>query len=298
MRDIKYKEKTEMKCSICPRGCNIDRTSSIGFCGEKTMRISHVMLHHWEEPLISGDEISIGSGTIFFSGCNLKCVYCQNYEISSNSNGNLTTPEKLVEIMKDLEQKGALNINFVTPTHFSEEIVDALKLYKPAIPIVWNTSGYESIETLNKLKGLVDIFLSDLKYYSNDLSNKYSNCHNYFDIASKAVLKMREIVGEDEIVEGLMKKGLIIRHMVLPSCSADSIKILNWIKSNLGNSTIVSIMNQYTPCYKAKNFPEISRMLKPIEYARVVSHTRTLGFTSAFIQDESSASTDFIPKFK
>ena len=255
-----------MKCNICPRNCNIDRNSLTGFCSEKSMRISHVMLHHWEEPLISGECNSTGSGTIFFAGCNLKCVYCQNYEISSNGNGILTAPEKLVEIIKDLENQGALNINFVTPTHFTDEIITALKIYKPSIPIVWNTSGYETIETLEKLIGLVDVFLTDLKYFSPELSKKYSSCPNYFEFASNAILKMREIVGDDEIQNGLMKKGVIIRHMVLPSCSTDSIKILDWINSNLGNKTIISIMNQYTPYHKAKNFPEINKKLKPIEY--------------------------------
>lgn len=287
-----------MICNICPRKCNIDRYYSVGFCAEKSMRISHVMLHHWEEPLISGDENSVGSGTIFFSGCNLKCVYCQNYEISSNGNGVISTPEQLVEIMKDLENKGALNINFVTPTHFTDEIVNALKMYKPQIPIVWNTSGYESIETLEKLTGLVDIFLTDLKYYSSDLSSKYSSCYNYFDCASKAIIKMREIVGDDKIQDGVMKKGIIIRHMVLPSCSSDSIKVLDWINETLGNKAIISIMNQYTPCHKANLFTEINRTLKPIEYSRVVSHAKKLGFNHAYIQDADSASTNFIPKFR
>lgn len=287
-----------MKCNNCPRMCNVDRTTKRGFCNEKSMRVSHVMLHHWEEPIISGDENAVGSGTIFFSGCNLKCVYCQNYKISSNGSGDLTTPEKLVEIMKGLEKKGALNINFVTPTHIANEIIEALKIYKPSIPIIWNTSGYESIEMLEKLSAFVDIFLTDLKYYSSELSTKYSSCSNYFSVASKAILKMREIVGEDIINDGLMKKGLLIRHMVLPSASKDSIKILDWITNNLGNQTIISIMNQYTPCYKASEFPEINRLVKPIEYDRVVSHARSLGYNFAFIQDKTSANSYFIPKFK
>ena len=286
-----------MKCNICPRQCNTERLLFPGFCAEKSMRISHIMLHHWEEPLISGNENSVGSGTIFFSGCNLKCVYCQNYEISSNGNGILTTPEKLVEIMKDLERQGALNINFVTPTHFADDILKALKIYKPSIPIVWNTSGYESIETLEKLHGLVDVFLTDLKYYSSDLSRKYSSCSNYFEITSSAILKMREIVGENIIENGLMKKGMIIRHMILPSHSADSIKILDWINATLGNKTIISIMDQYTPCHKSSEYPEINKLVKPIEYQRVVSHARLLGFENAFIQDAESANTNFIPKF-
>lgn len=284
------------KCLVCPRKCGVDREKFSGYCGEKKLRVSHFMLHHWEEPIISGN--NKGSGTIFFSGCNLKCVYCQNYEISNNGTGKTISVDELVELFKRFENAGAENINLVTPTHFADEIILALKKYKPSIPVVWNTSGYELVETIEKLKGLVDIFLTDLKYYSNDLAKKYSSADNYFDIASKAILTMREIVGEDKIEKGLMKKGLIIRHMVLPGCSEDSVKILEWIKDKMGCDTIISIMNQYLPCNKAELYPEINRKVKPIEYKRVVKKALLLGFKNAYIQDEESSTEEYIPNFK
>ena len=286
------------KCLSCPRKCNIDRTVNVGFCGEKSLRVSHFMLHHWEEPLISGTEKDKGSGTIFFSGCNLKCVYCQNFEISNNGVGKEISVDELIELFKKIENAGALNINLVTPTHFSAEIIDALKKYKPTIPVVWNTSGYESVEIIEQLNGLVDIFLTDLKYYSNELALKYSSAKDYFKIASESIIKMREIVGDDEIDGGLMKKGVIIRHMVLPNCSEDSVEILEWLNKNIGKETYISIMNQYLPCYMTDKFPEINRKVKPIEYKRVVNKAISLGFKNLFIQESSSSSVDYIPNFK
>lgn len=286
------------KCEMCPRKCEVNRECEFGFCGEKTLRVSHVMLHHWEEPIVSGCEKDKGSGTIFFSGCNLKCVYCQNYEISSDGEGKVISVNELVEIFKKLERAGALNINLVTPTHFSGFIIEALNLYKPAIPVVWNTSGYESEETIEKLKGLVDVFLTDIKYYSPSLSKKYSSAEDYFEQASKAVLKMRKIVGEDKIENGLIKRGIIVRHLVLPNCTSDSVKVLEWVKENLGENSIVSIMNQYVPCAKVKDYAEINRKVTPIEYSRVVKRAQSLGFSNAFIQDDTSSSSDYIPSFK
>lgn len=277
--------------------CGIDRDVNIGFCGEKQIRISYTMLHHWEEPIISGEESDAGSGTIFFTGCNLKCVYCQNHEISRNGEGKRVNVDELICIIKDLENRGALNINFVTPTHFIDEIISALKLYKPKVPVVWNTSGYELPEKIEELIGLVDVFLTDFKYIDKELSKKYSKAENYFDYASKSILKMRKIVGDDIINNGIMKKGIIIRHMVLPSCTADSVKVLEWIKENLGNNTIISVMNQYIPCAEACNFPEINRRVKPLEYKRVVNKAVELGFTNIYAQDITSASTDYIPNF-
>ena len=282
------------KCFLCPRKCGTDRKINSGFCGEKNLKISHVMLHHWEEPVISGDVQDKGNGTIFFTGCNLKCVYCQNWEISSNGKGvSLSVPE-LVDLFKRLEDAGALNINLVTPTHFASEIIEALKIYKPMIPVVWNTSGYESAETIERLAGLVDVFLTDLKYFSTELSGKYSQAKDYFEFASKAILKMREIVGEDVIENGLMKRGVIVRHMVLPGCTADSVKILDWIAGNLGQTTIVSIMNQYLPCFKACEYPEINRKVDGLEYKRVVNYAIKLGLINAYTQE--LASSDAVKK--
>ncbi len=288
----------ENYCTSCPRHCKTNRVSNVGFCEAKNECIvAKVMLHHWEEPVISGDENSAGSGAIFFSHCNLKCVYCQNFEISHFETGEKYSPVTLAELFKKLEKQGALNINLVTPTHYAFEILEALQIYKPKIPIVWNTGGFESCEIVEKLKNYVDIFLTDFKYYSNELSSKYSSCPNYFENCSKSLLKMREIVPEDIIQNGLMKKGIIVRHMILPGCTSDSIQILNWIKENLGTKTCISLMSQYTPCGNAKNFPEINRKLKPIEYKIVKNHLLKLGLENGFLQNLSSANTCFIPNF-
>ena len=199
--------------------------------------------------------------------------------------------------MDFLEKQGAYNINLVTPTHFSDKIVEALKIYKPNIPVVWNTSGYEKPEVIEKLKGYVDIFLTDLKYYDSKLSLKLSKSSDYFEYATKSILKMREIVGEDVIENGMMKKGLIVRHLVLPNYSADSIKILEWLKENLGKNTIVSIMNQYVAFFKAKEMPEMNRRVTAIEYKRVVQKALSLGLNNAYIQESSSADEVYVPPF-
>lgn len=255
------------------------------------------MLHKFEEPLISGMCIDKGSGAIFFSGCNLKCVFCQNYPISHNNKGKFISEKQLAKIFKKLERKGALNINLVTPTHFTNQIIEALKIYRPSIPIVWNSSGYENAETIEKLKGFVDVFLVDLKYNDNSLALKYSKANNYVENAHKAILKMHELQPTNIIENGLMKKGIIIRHMVLPSHTSDSISCLNWINEKLGNETIVSIMSQYEPRYNALSYPEINRKITPLEYKRVTSHALKLNMTNCFTQDLSSADSKYTPKF-
>ena len=255
------------------------------------------MLHKYEEPLISGGEKDKGSGAIFFAGCNLKCVYCQNFPISHKNKGKNISVAELANIFKDLERRGALNINLVTPTHFTMQIIEALKIYKPNIPIVWNSSGYESVETIEKLKGYVDIFLVDLKYMSNELSTKYSGAVDYADVATKAILKMRELQPKDVIENGHMKKGIIVRHLVLPTHTDDSIKCLDFILKNLGKDTIVSIMSQYEPRYDAKKFHEIDRKITPIEYKRVVNFALKNDMKNCFVQDLSSADSKYTPKF-
>ena len=255
------------------------------------------MLHKYEEPLISGGEKDKGSGAIFFAGCNLKCVYCQNFPISHKNKGKNISVAELANIFKDLERRGALNINLVTPTHFTMQIIEALKIYKPNIPIVWNSSGYESVETIEKLKGYVDIFLVDLKYMSNELSTKYSGAVDYAEVATKAILKMRELQPKDVIENGHMKKGIIVRHLVLPTHTDDSIKCLDFILKNLGKDTIVSIMSQYEPRYDAKKFPEINRKITPIEYKRVVNFALKNDMKNCFVQDLSSADSKYTPKF-
>ncbi len=293
----------EKLCNICPRNCNIDRNNTLGFCrASNKIQISKVMQHFFEEPIISGTEenntLKNGSGTIFFSSCNLKCCYCQNSEISKEAVGKEVSIEKLANIFKQLENAGANNINLVTPTHYTLQIIEALKIYKPKIPIVWNTSGYEKASTIKLLNGYVDIFLTDLKYYSNEISAKLSLAPNYFKEASNSILEMRKIVPDDIIENGLMKKGLIIRHLALPSHTEDSKSILKWIYENLGNKTIVSLMSQYIPMGNAKSHHEINRKIKPIEYKILVNILNNYGFTSAFTQEFESAESIYTPDFK
>ena len=292
---VRFPSPAPMKCEICPRKCKINREKQVGFCGAKTLKIAKVMLHEWEEPIISGER---GSGAIFFSHCSLKCLYCQNCEISSFGEGKELSVEQLAEIFKDLEKAGANNINLVSPTHYLNEIISAFKIYKPKIPIVWNTSGFETVETIKKLKNYVDIFLTDLKYFSPELSKDFSKAENYFEFASKAILQMRKNQPKDIIENGIMKKGLIVRHLVLPSCHYDSIKIFNWINKNLENETIVSLMSQYIPCHEALNNKKLNRKLKPLEYKIVLSHVEKLGFKNGYFQDFSSAQSCYIPDFK
>lgn len=284
-----------MNCNICPRHCNVNRTSNNGFCGAPdTIKIAKYMKHFWEEPIISG---KMGSGAIFFSHCNLKCLYCQNYQISANGQGKEVTINELIDIIKELENSGVHNINLVTPTHYTNQITEALRLYKPSIPIVWNSNGYESVETIEKIKDLVDIYLVDMKYMDNYLAFDLSKAKDYPEICKQAILQMRKNQPKDIIEEGLMKKGVIIRHLVLPNEIENSFKVLDWINSALGTNTLISIMGQYTPCHIAKNLPKYSRPLKPIEYKRVFAHLQKLGFDNGFVQELSSASDNFIPDF-
>ena len=287
-----------MKCNLCPRQCNVYRNKQKGYCKEgNTLRISKVMLHHYEEPIISGTETEKGSGAIFFTGCNLGCCFCQNKPISQGGKGKKISIKKLVRIIKKLEKHGALNINLVTPTHFTEQIIEALKIYTPKIPVVWNSNGYETKEQVEKLKQFVDIYLVDLKYMNNEISAKYSKAKNYVEYATEAIKQMRKNQPKDVIENGKMKKGLIIRHLILPTYTNDSIECLNFIAVNLGKNTIVSIMSQYEPMYNAKLFPEINRHITPLEYKRVVNHALKLEMENCFTQDLSSASTIYTPKF-
>jgi len=287
-----------MNCEICPRQCNINRRSNIGFCGESNiLRISKVMLHHYEEPVISGNEGDAGSGAIFFAGCNLKCVFCQNDPISHGGVGIEYTIDEFIAKMKWLESLGAWNINLVTPTHFTHEIIEALKKYKPNIPIVWNSSGYEDPIMVEKLRDYVDIYLVDLKYMDNELASRYSKASNYVENATRSILKMRENQPKDIIENGRMKKGVIVRHLILPSHTIDSIRCIDFIADNLGTDTIVSIMSQYEPRYNAKDYCEINRKITPLEYKRVVSHALKRGLNNAYIQDLSSADSKYTPDF-
>lgn len=284
-----------MICNLCPRKCNVNRDLKSGFCGvSNTLKVARAQLHFWEEPIISGTN---GSGTIFFSGCNLKCVYCQNFNISKENFGKDITTQRLAEIFKELENAGAHNINLVTPSHYVKQIVEALNIYKPKIPVVYNTSGYDSVEELKMLEGYVDVYLTDLKYYSSELSQKYSSAKNYFEVCSLAIKEMIRQQPKNVMENGLIKKGVIIRHMVLPNCINDSFKVLYWIKNNLGEDVIVSVMGQYTPYFNASKFPEINRKLKPVEYKLVINHFNKLGLKNGFMQSLDSADENFIPPF-
>lgn len=284
-----------MICNLCPRKCNVNRDLKSGFCGvSNTLKAARAQLHFWEEPIISGTN---GSGTIFFSGCNLKCVYCQNFNISKENFGKDITTQRLAEIFKELENAGAHNINLVTPSHYVKQIVEALNIYKPKIPVVYNTSGYDSVEELKMLEGYVDVYLTDLKYYSSELSQKYSSAKNYFEVCSLAIKEMIRQQPKNVMENGLIKKGVIIRHMVLPNCINDSFKVLDWIKNNLGEDVIVSVMGQYTPYFNASKFPEINRKLKPVEYKLVINHFNKLGLKNGFMQSLDSADENFILPF-
>ncbi len=287
-----------MKCTICPRNCNIDRATSVGFCSTpQDIYVAKIMLHHWEEPTISGNEKDAGSGAIFFAGCNLKCIYCQNYDITNCCVGRKLSTQDLVDEIKHLENMGALNINLVTPTHYTDKIVEALQVYKPKIPVVWNSSGYEKVEQIEKLKDLVDIYLVDLKYMNENLASEFSNAPDYPQIATKAILTMKQNQPKDIIINGIMQKGVIVRHLVLPNCVENSFSCLDWIKNNLGSNQIVSVMSQYTPYYKALQNSKINRKLHKIEYKRVLSHLEKLGLDNGFIQEMTSADKCYTPDF-
>lgn len=287
------------KCTLCPRKCMIDRCKHKGFCGETyDIVIAKAYLHMWEEPCISGDK---GSGTVFFSGCTLKCVYCQNYNISTLLNGKKISVERLAEIFLELQEKQALNINLVTPTHYVYQIIDALKIAKKNglnIPIVYNSSGYEDIDTLKLLDGLIDIYLPDFKYYDDTYSIKYSNAPNYFKVASESLEEMVRQVGLPKFDEfGIMKKGVIVRHLLLPNLINDSKKILKYLYDTYKDSIYLSIMNQYTPMPNIKKYPELNRKVTTEEYDELIEYAIDLGVTNAFIQEGDTCSESFIPDF-
>lgn len=286
------------KCNICPRSCNVNRNNNeLGYCKcNNEIKIANYSLHLWEEPCISGEK---GSGTIFFSYCNMGCIYCQNYDISSKHKGMIITIDKLVNICLELQEKGALNINLVTPTHYAPLIKEAILKSKDKglnIPIIYNTSGYEKVETLNSLKGLIDVYLPDLKYYDDELGMKYSKCTNYFKYASCAIEEMYNQVGKVVIENNIIKKGVIVRHLVLPGHTDDSKKIIKYLYEKYGNNIYISIMNQFTPVNKTK-YENLNRKLTTSEYDEVVNYAYDLGIRNAFIQEGETCLESFIPKF-
>ena len=286
------------KCNICPRECNVNRNNNeLGFCKCKNeIKIANYSLHMWEEPCISGDN---GSGTIFFSYCNLKCIYCQNYEISKYHKGKIVTKDELINIMLKLQNMGALNINLVTPTHYItllKDIIIEAKNKGLNIPIVYNTASYEKVDSLKELEGLIDIYLPDLKYYDNELAIKYSKANNYFEYAKSAIKEMYRQVGEPKIVNGIMKKGMIVRHLVLPGHIEDSKKIIKYLYDTYEDNIYISIMNQFTPVNKT-DYPNLNRTLTEEEYDEVVNYAYDIGVRNAFIQEGETCKESFIPKF-
>ena len=286
-------------CRLCPRNCKVNRKERTGFCGEKDgIRCARAALHHWEEPCISGTR---GSGAVFFSGCSLKCCYCQNYQISQEGLGKEISPEKLARIFLDLQEQGAHNINLVTGTHFLPGILTALDLARPklSIPVVYNCGGYEKPEVIRLLDGYVDIYLPDLKYFDPELSARYSGARDYFAQASQAVSAMISQTGSPVFDEdGIMQKGVIIRHMVLPGSRKDSISILRWIREHLPEEGfLLSLLSQYTPFYKSCEYPQINRRLTTYEYDKVLEEAISLGLTKGFMQEKSSAKEEYTPPF-
>ena len=287
------------KCNLCPRNCLVDRTKTLGYCkATDKVKVARSALHYFEEPSISG---SNGSGTIFFSNCNLKCCYCQNKEISTDGFGKEITIERLSEMMLELEEKHANNINLVTPTHYVPSIIEAIKLARKkglSIPIVYNTSGYESVETLKLLEGYIDIYLTDFKYFDNKLGKYLSKCSNYFEVASKALEEMYRQTGKNIFnKDGLMTKGIIVRCLVLPTKSNDTKKIIDYLYKKYQDNIYLSIMNQYTPVNFIKDYPYLNKTISEDEYNDVIDYAIDLGIKNAYMQEGGTCSESFIPSF-
>ena len=287
-------------CTICPHNCKINRTKNPGRCkSTDKIKIALYSIHDFEEPCISGEN---GSGTIFFSNCNMNCVFCQNYEISQLGRGKEITIEELANIMIKQQERNVQNINLVTPTSYALHIIEAIKIARKKglkIPVVYNTNGYESVETLKLLEGYVDIYLPDLKYYYDDLAKKYSKVDNYFEIATKAIQEMYRQVGTPVLDEkGVMKKGLMIRHLILPNEVKNSKKVLKWVKENIDSNVYVSIMAQYFPTYKAKEIPEIARKITKEEYRKVENYLYELDLENGYIQELGEHEEEYVPTWK
>lgn len=285
-------------CKLCPRNCQVNRINTLGYCkSPTTIQIGNYSFHKWEEPPISG---SRGSGTIFFTHCSLNCIYCQNYELTKKHKGYTITIPELADIMILLQKKGANNINLVTPTHYVPSIISSLNLAKKKglnIPIIYNTSGYENLNTLKLLNNYIDIYLPDLKYYSPDISQKYSNVSNYFDIATKAIKEMYKQVGSPKFnKEGIITSGLIVRHLILPGHIEDSKKILKYLYDTYKDNIYISIMNQYTPVQQTP-YPNLNRSLTIKEYNEVIDYAYDIGIRNAFVQDGETNKESFIPIF-
>lgn len=287
-------------CRLCPRNCGVNRTvGEKGFCNsDNSIKAALVSLHKWEEPCISGTN---GSGTVFFSNCNLKCVFCQNHLISQEGHGESITIERLAQILIEQQSRGAHNINLVTPTQYIPQIIEALKIAKQNglnIPILYNSNGYENVDAIKILRGYVDVFLPDLKYFDDKYATLYSHAPHYFSVATAAIAEMFNQVGPVKFDNsGLIKKGVIIRHLLLPGLLFDSKKVVDYIHSTYKDDVFISLMNQYTPMHLASNFPKISKKLNPDVYDKFIDYCISIGITNAFIQEGTSASAEFVPNF-
>ena len=286
-------------CRLCPRNCKVNREQGqAGFCGmPASIFVARASLHMWEEPCISGTN---GSGTVFFTGCNLKCVFCQNHVIAIGQKGKEVSVDKLAELFLMLQEKGAHNINLVTPSHYIPGIVNALRLAKSkglSLPIVYNTSGYDSVSSLAMLDGLVDVYLPDFKYVSNELSSRYSHASDYFEVAKKSLAEMFRQVGTPIFDGDLLKKGVVVRHLLLPGCTEDSKAVIRYLYETYRDQIFISIMNQYTPLPHVAAYPEINRKVTPEEYDEVVDYAIELGVENGFIQEGDTAEESFIPEF-
>ena len=284
-------------CSICPRQCGAERDADQGngFCGMPSAPVvARAALHFGEEPCISGTR---GSGTVFFSGCSLKCCFCQNHSISQKNEGRTITVERLAEIFKELENAGAHNINLVNPSHYAVSIRKALELYRPSIPVVYNSSGYERVETLKLLDGFINVYLPDCKYVDSTLSLAFSDAENYFNIAAPAILEMARQTGTAQFdANGVMTKGTIVRHLVLPGHTRNSMQVLDWL-STIKDQIWVSLMFQYTPCGDVSAHKELQRTLTQRECEKVWDYMDNLGIVNGYVQDRKSAGTTMIPAF-
>lgn len=290
-------------CKLCPRKCGVDRRKNLGVCNSTDKcYIVRAALHYWEEPCISGEK---GSGTIFFEGCNLGCVFCQNHEISGGQSkyGVEVTTDRLVEIFFELKEKGANNINFVTPTHYMPHIKEAIIKARQRgfeLPFVYNSSGYENIESIRELEGFIDIYLPDMKYYDKELAFKYSKARDYFEVSSNAIAEMVRQTGHAQFNDnGILKKGVVVRHMILPAHTKDSKKIIEYLYNTHGDNIYISIMNQYTPMdtERMNKYPEILRNITKREYDKVIDFAIELGVSNAFIQQGETCKESFIPDF-
>ena len=283
-----------MICNMCPRRCGVNRKEKQGFCSSpEEFRVARAALHFWEEPCISGKR---GSGTVFFSGCNLKCVYCQNSEISIKNKGTAVSSDKLIEIFEKLIAEGAENLNLVNPTHYAVQLKELFEKWHCPVPIVYNSSGYESVETLKMLSGIVDIYLPDFKYIMGDKAKRYSRAQDYPETAKAAIAEMLRQQPQCVFENGIMKKGVIIRHLILPANTNSSIEIIDYFKDNF-QGAYLSLMAQYIPCTDLSEYPEISRKITEREYKKVLDHAVLAGLENVFVQELSSADEVYIPPF-